>query len=41
MPNIYDRPMFRMAQGGMMPPEMEEAAIDSVEFMTPEEESQI
>ena len=41
MPNIYDRPMFRMAQGGMMTPEIEEDAIDSVDLMTPEEESQI
>ena len=41
MPNIYDRRMFKMAQGGMMPPEMEGDAIDSVEVMTPEEEAQI
>ena len=39
MPNIYDRRMFKLAQGGMIPPE--EDAIDSMEIITPEQESQI
>ena len=39
MPNIYDRRMFKLAQGGMIPPE--EDAVDSMEIITPEQESQI
>ncbi len=39
MPNIYDRRMFKLAQGGMIPPE--EDAIDSMEIITPEQQSQI
>ena len=43
MTDIYNRRMFRMAAGGMMPPVMdpELAEIDAAELISPEEEAQI
>jgi hypothetical protein len=48
MPGVYDRRMFRMANGGMMPPEggmMSPeggfAELEAAEFATPEQESEI
>jgi hypothetical protein len=43
MTNVYNRRMFRMAAGGMMPPAMEPEfdEADAVEFTTPEQEAQI
>jgi hypothetical protein len=40
MPGIYDRKMFQMQAGGMMPP-MQEAPIDQIAFVSPEQEAQI
>jgi hypothetical protein len=40
MAGIYDRRMFRMQAGGMMPP-MQEAPIDQMSFVSPEQEAQI
>jgi len=41
MPGVYDRRMFRMANGGMMPPEGGLAGLEAAEFATPEQESEI
>jgi hypothetical protein len=43
MTDIYNRRMFRMAAGGMMPPVMDQGAaeIDAVELVSPEQEAQI
>ena len=41
MNNVYNRRMFKMAQGGMMPPPEEGVDIDSMALMTPEEEVQL
>ena len=48
MPGVYDRRMFRMANGGLMPPEggmMSPeggfAELEAAEFATPEQESEI
>jgi len=43
MTNVYNRRMFRMAAGGMVPPAMEPEfdEADAVEFTTPEQEAQI
>jgi hypothetical protein len=41
MPGVYDRRMFRMANGGMIPPEDDFAELEAVEFATPEQEAQI
>jgi len=41
MPGVYDRRMFRMANGGMIPPEGDFAELEAVEFATPEQEAQI
>ena len=40
MPGIYDRSMFRMANGGMMPP-MEGDMMEDMPLMSPEQEAQI
>ena len=40
MAGIYDRRMFRMQAGGMMPP-MQEAPIDQMSFVSPEQEAQL
>jgi hypothetical protein len=40
MAGIYDRRMFRMQAGGMMPP-IPEAPVDQISFVTPEQEAQI
>jgi len=40
MAGVYDRRMFRMQAGGMMPP-MREAPIDQMSFVSPEQEAQI
>ena len=49
MPGIYDRKMFQMQGGGMMPPmqgggmmpPMQEAPIDQMTFISPDQEAQI
>ena len=49
MPGIYDRKMFQMQAGGMMPPmqgggmmpPMQEAPIDQMTFISPDQEAQI
>ena len=43
MTGIYDRRMFRMAAGGMLPPVMDQEVdeIDAAEFVSPEQEAAI
>jgi hypothetical protein len=41
MPGVYDRRMFRMAEGGMMPPSASVEDLAEMPFATPEQESQI
>lgn len=41
MPGVYDRRMFRMAEGGMMPPSASVEDLAEMSFATPEQESQI
>ena len=41
MPGVYDRRMFRMANGGMIPPEGDFAELSAAEFISPEQEAQI